>query len=149
MLVTQICFYKVFFMSKSKKDLSLFIKDSLKEKLCLNCGFPNRESDSHCIYCKNSFLREGDFISWVKNTYYIFRWRWQVKQRKNRVDSSLEFFMPNLKLLGYIFIGVMLSTSGLYLLSDALAESSFSSGIMASLFLFYGIFTLKSVLMKK
>ena len=136
-------------MSKPKKDQSLFTTDSLNEKLCLNCGFPNRESDSHCIYCKNSFLREGDLISWVKNTYYIFRWRWQVKQRKNRLDSSLEFFMLNLKLLGYIFIGVMLSASGLYILSDALAESSFSSGIIASLFLFYGIFTLKSVFIKK
>ena len=136
-------------MSKPKKDQSLFTTDSLNEKLCLNCGFPNRESDSHCIYCKNSFFREGDFISWVKNTYYVFRWRWQVKQRKSLMDSSFECLMSNLKLLGYIFIGVMLSTSGLYLLSDALAESSFSSGIMASLFLFYGIFTLKSVFIKK
>ena len=136
-------------MSKPKKDQSLFTTDSLNEKLCLNCGFPNRESDSHCIYCKNSFFREGDFISWVKNTYYVFRWRWQVKQRKSLMDSSFECLMSNLKLLGYIFIGVMLSTSGLYLLSDALAESSFSSGIIASLFLFYGIFTLKSVFIKK
>ena len=136
-------------MSKSKKDPSLFTKDSLNEKLCLNCGFPNRESDSHCIYCKNSFLREGDLISWVKNTYYIFRWRWQVKQRKSRIGSSSESLMPNLKLLGYFFIGVILSISGLYLISDALADSSFSSGIIASLFLFYGIFTLKSVFIKK
>ena len=136
-------------MSKPKKDISLFSKDSLNEKLCLNCGFPNRESDSHCIYCKNSFLREGDLISWVKNTYYIFRWRWQVKQRKSRVDSYSESLMPNLKLLGYFFVGVILSISGLYLISDALADSSFSSGIIASLFLFYGIFTLKSVFIKK
>ena len=136
-------------MSKPKKGLSSFKKDSLNEKLCLNCGFPNRESDSHCIYCKNSFLREGDLISWVKNTYYIFRWRWQVKQRKSRIGSSSESLMPNLKLLGYFFIGVILSISGLYLISDALADSSFSSGIIASLFLFYGIFTLKSVFIKK
>ena len=136
-------------MSKPKKGLSSFKKDSLNEKLCLNCGFPNRESDSHCIYCKNSFLREGDLISWVKNTYYIFRWRWQVKQRKSRMGSSSESLMPNLKRIGYFFVGVILSTSGLYLISDALAESSFSSGIIASLFLFYGIFTLKSVFIKK
>ena len=136
-------------MSKPKKDQSLFTTDSLNEKLCLNCGFPNRESDSHCIYCKKSFFREGDFISWVKNTYYVFRWRWQVKQGRSRIDSSSESLMTNLKLLGYFFVGVMLSTSGLYLFSDALAESSFSSGIIASLFLFYGIFTLKSVFIKK
>ena len=133
-------------MSKPKKDLSLLSKDSLNEKLCLNCGFPNRETDSHCIYCKNSFFREGDFISWVKNTYYIFRWRWQVKQRTSHMDSSSESLIPNLKLLGYFFVGVMFSSSGLYLFSNALAESSFSSGIIASLFLCYGIFTLRSVL---
>ena len=136
-------------MSKPKKDLSLFNKVSLNEKLCLNCGFPNRESDSHCIYCKNPFLREGDFICWVKNTYYILCWRWQVKQRKSRMGSSSESLMRNLKLLGYFFVGVILSTSGLYLFSDALAESSFSSGIIAILFVFYGIFTLKSVFIKK
>ena len=86
-------------MSKPKKDLSLLKKDSLNEKLCLNCGFPNRESDSHCIYCKNAFFREGDFISWIKNTYYIFCWRWEVKQRKNRMESSSKSLMPNLKIL--------------------------------------------------
>ena len=136
-------------MSKSKKDLSLFKNDSLNEKLCLNCGFPNRESDSHCIYCKNAFFREGDFISWVKNTYYIFCWRWEVKQRKNPMESFSKSLIPNLKILGYFFIGVMLSTAGLYLFSDALAASSFSSGIIASLFLCYGIITLKSVFVKK
>jgi hypothetical protein len=136
-------------MSKPKKDLPLFSKDSLNEKICLNCGFPNRESDSHCIYCKSSFHQEGDFISWVKNTYYIFRWRWQLKQRKGGVDSSSESFIPNLKVLGYFFVGVTLSIFGLYLFSDALAESSFSSGIVASLFLCYGIFTLKSIFIKK
>jgi hypothetical protein len=136
-------------MSKSKKDISSFKKDSLNEKLCLNCGFPNRESDSHCIYCKNTFLREGDFISWVKNTYYIFCWRWEVKRQKSRVESSSKSLIPNLKILGYFFIGVMLSSAGLYLFSGALAESSFSSGIIASLFLCYGIITLKSVFIKK
>ena len=136
-------------MSKPKKDISLFSKDSLNEKLCLNCGFPNRESDSHCIYCKNAFFREGDFISWVKNTYYIFCWRWEVKQRKNPMESFSKSLIPNLKILGYFFIGVMLSTAGLYLFSDALAASSFSSGIIASLFLCYGIITLKSVFVKK
>tara|TARA_B110000881_G_C18101871_1_gene283240 strand:- start:1 stop:411 length:411 start_codon:yes stop_codon:yes gene_type:complete len=136
-------------MSKPKKDQSLFTTDSLNEKLCLNCGFPNRESDSHCIYCKNAFFREGDFISWVKNTYYIFCWRWEVKQRKNPMESFSKSLIPNLKILGYFFIGVMLSTAGLYLFSDALAASSFSSGIIASLFLCYGIITLKSVFVKK
>jgi hypothetical protein len=136
-------------MSKPKKGLSSFKKDSRNEKLCLNCGFPNRESDSHCIYCNNAFFREGDFISWVKNTYYIFCWRWEVKQQKSLMESSSKSLIPNLKILGYFFIGVMLSMAGLYLFSDALAESSFSSGIIASLFLCYGIITLKSVFMKK
>jgi hypothetical protein len=136
-------------MSKSKKDLSLFKQNSLNEELCLNCGFPNRKSDSHCIYCKTSFIRDDSFISWAKNTYYIFCWRWQLKQRKLYTDSFLESFIPNLKLLGYFLVGVTLSISGLYLFSNAVAESSFSSGIIASLFLCYGIFTLKSIFIKK
>jgi hypothetical protein len=54
-----------------------------------------------------------------------------------------------LKLLRYFIIGFTLSALGLYLFSEALADSSFSSGLIASLFLFYGVFTLKSLFVKK
>ena len=136
-------------MSKAKKDSALF-HDEINERLCLNCGFPNRKSDRHCIYCRTNLLEGDGVVSWVRKTYYILRWRWQLKQRRDRMDGLLgatQFF--TLKLLGYFIIGFVLSASGVYLFSEALANSSFSSGLVASLFLCYGILTLKSVFVKK
>ena len=135
-------------MSKPKKDSTLF-SGELDGKLCLNCGFPNRKSDRRCMYCKSSLLEEGGLVHWIRETYYILRWRWQLKQRRDRMDSSSGAHLPILRLLGYFIIGLALSASGLYLFSEALADSSFSSGLIASLFLYYGILTLKSLLVKK
>ena len=135
-------------MPKPKKDSTLF-PGELDDKLCLNCGFPNRKSDRHCMYCKSSLLVEEGLVPWIRETYYILRWRWQLKQRRHRIDSPLESSLSTLKLLGYCIIGLTLSTLGLYLFSEALADSSFSSGLIASLFLYYGVLTLKSVFIKK
>ena len=135
-------------MSKPKKD-STFFPGDLDDKLCLSCGFPNRKSDRNCMYCKSSLLEEGGLVSWIRETYYILRWRWQLKQGRHRIDSPSESYLPTLKLLGYCIIGLTLSTLGLYLFSEALADSSFSSGLIASLFLYYGVLTLKSVFIKK
>ena len=136
-------------MSKAKKDSALF-HSKIDEKLCLNCGFPNRKSDRHCIYCRTSLLEEDSLISWAIKTYYILRWRWQLKQRRDRMDglSGATHFLT-FKLIGYFIVGFALSASGVYLFSEALADSSFSSGLVASLFLYYGILTLKSVFLKK
>ena len=135
-------------MSKPKKDSALF-PDELDDRLCLNCGFPNRKSDRRCMYCKSSLLEEGGPVPWLRETYYILRWRWQLKQRRHRIDSPSGTYLPILKLLGYFVVGLTLSALGLYLFSEALADSSFSSGLIASLFLYYGILTLKSVFVKK
>ena len=135
-------------MPKPKKDSTLF-PGELDDKLCLNCGFPNRKSDRHCMYCKSSLLVEEGLVPWIRETYYILRWRWQLKQRRHRIDSPSESSLSTLKLLGYCIIGLTLSSLGLYLFSEALADSSFSSGLIASLFLYYGVLTLKSVFIKK
>mgnify|MGYP001162747652 FL=1 len=135
-------------MSKPKKDSTLFPSE-LDDKLCLNCGFPNRKSDRHCMYCKSSLLEKGGPFPWLRETYYILRWRWQLKQRRHRIDSPSGTYLSILKLLGYFIVGITLSALGLYLFSEALADSSFSSGLIASLFLYYGILTLKSVFVKK
>ena len=148
-----VCWHDIYFlrrvlMSKPKKDSTLS-HSKLNDRLCLNCGFPNRESDRYCMYCKNPLLEEDGLVSWVRKTYYILRWRWQLKQRRDRMDSSSGAHLPILRLLGYFIVGLALSASGLYLFSEALADSSFSSGLIASLFLYYGILTLKSLLVKK
>ena len=135
-------------MPKPEKDSTLF-PGELDDKLCLNCGFPNRKSDRHCMYCKSSLLVEEGLVPWIRETYYILRWRWQLKQGRHRIDSPSESSLSTLKLLGYCIIGLTLSSLGLYLFSEALADSSFSSGLIASLFLYYGVLTLKSVFIKK
>jgi len=135
-------------MFKPKKKSTLFRRE-LDERLCLNCGFPSRKSDSHCMYCKSSLLNEDGLISWIRNTYYVFRWRWQLKQRRDLIDSPSGTHFPNFRFLGYFIFGVTFSMLGLYLFSEALADSSLSSGLIASLFLYYGILTLKSIFTKK
>ena len=135
-------------MAKPKKEpTSLYRK--LDNRLCLNCGFPNRESDRHCMYCKTSLLEEVGLIPWIRQTYYILCWRWQLKQRREAIDGFPRTYLPLLRLLGYFVVGLVLSASGLYLFSTALNENSFSSGLIAALFLCYGVFTLKSVFVKK
>ena len=136
-------------MSKAKKDSALLHSEN-DEKLCLNCGFPNRKLDRHCMYCRTSLLEGDDLVSWARKTYYILRWRWQLKQRRDHMDGLLgATHFLTLKFLGYFIVGFILSASGVYLFSEALADSSFSSGLVASLFLCYGILTLKSVFVKK
>ena len=136
-------------MSKAKKDSALF-HGEIDERLCLNCGFPNRKSDRHCMYCRSSLLEGDGLVSWARKTYYILRWRWQLKQRRARMGglSGVAHYLT-LKFLGYFIVGFTLSALGLYLFSEALDDSSFSSGLFASLFLCYGILTLKSVFVKK
>lgn len=101
-------------MSKPKKDSTLF-HSKLNDRLCLNCGFPNRESDRHCMYCKNPLLEEDGLVSWVRKTYYILRWRWQLKQRRDRMDSLSGAHLPILRLLGYFIIGLAMSSRNGYL----------------------------------
>ena len=134
-------------MEKPKKEPAL-LRHKLETKLCLNCGFPNRESDKSCMYCKTSMLEEPGLIPWIRQTYYILRWRRQLKQRRENVGGTSGSNLPPLNLLGYFIIGAILCGAGLYLFASAIAENSFSSGLIAVLLLFYGIFTLKSLFVK-
>jgi len=136
------------FMDKPKKEPAL-LHHKPETRLCLNCGFPNRDSDKRCMYCKSSMVEDAGLISWVRQTYYILRWRWQLKQRREKADIAPKSHLPFLKLLGYFSVGAILSGVGLYWFSSALNEKSFSSGLVAVLFLSYGIFTLRSLFTKK
>ena len=135
-------------MSKPKKD-SMLPRGELGDRLCLNCGFPNRKSDRHCMYCRNSLLEKGGFFSWIKETYYILRWRWQLKHRRDLIDGQSRDYLGVLKYLGYFIVGIALSSTGLYLFSEAVAQGSFSSGLVASLFLYYGVLSLKLLFLSK
>ena len=135
-------------MDRPKKEPPLSHQRS-EPKLCLNCGFPNRESDKRCMYCNTSVLEGQGLFSWVRQTYYILRWRRQLKQRRGKVDVTFGSNLPPLNLLGYFVVGAILCGAGLYLFASAVAGNSFSSGLIAVLLLFYGIFTLKSLFIEK
>jgi hypothetical protein len=118
-------------------------------KLCLNCGFPNRTSDKLCMYCKTNLFDETGLLSWIRQTCLIIRWRWQLKERRDKKNGFFQSYLPILKISGYFVIGLLLFVAGLYFVSTGLTDSSFSSGLIGMLFLFYGFFTLKSVFIRR
>ncbi len=136
-------------MDKPKKEPALLHRKP-EIRLCLNCGFPNRDSDKNCMYCRTSVVEDTGLISWARQTYYILRWRWQLRQRRAKADTtSPRGHLRFLNLFGFFIIGAILSGVGLYWFSTAVAENSFSSGLVAILFLSYGIVTLRSLLTRK
>ncbi len=135
-------------MDKPKKE-PILISHRQDYRLCLNCGFPNRNSDAHCMYCNAGLVEETGLFSWVKQTYYILRWRWQLKQHREKRHSSGQERLPLWKGASFFLLGAGLSATGVYLFALALAEKSFSNGLMSVLFFFYGFFTIKTLLSKK
>jgi hypothetical protein len=129
---------------ENKETLSNQDEDS---KLCLNCGFPNRLTDTYCMYCKTSLVEDGGFFAWIRQTYYILKWRWQLKQKRNDIEKSNRITL--LKASGYFLLGAFLSGVGVYVFSQAVSTHSFSRGLIAVLFLCYGIFTLKTLFSQK
>lgn len=133
-------------MDKPRKD-PILLNERHDYKLCLNCGFPNRNGDSSCMYCDTSLVEDKGIVSWLKQSYYILRWRWQLKQRRNNLRYASQ--VPLLKGVGFFFLGALITGIGAYLLSMAVSERSFSNSLIAVLFLFYGFFTIKTILFRK
>jgi hypothetical protein len=132
-------------MDKPKKETLL--NQNPDSKICLNCGFPNRATDSNCMYCQTSLKSDSGLISWCRQTYYILRWRWELKQ--NRETEHTPDRMSIFKAVGFFLVGAVLSGVGLFLFTEAVSNNSFSKGLIAILFLFYGVFTLKNLFVKK
>ena len=86
-------------------------------------------------------------LTWFRQTYYILRWRWQLKQKREKVSRSDR--MSFLKGIGFFLLGAVLSGVGVFLFTEAVSKNSFSKGLIAILFLFYGVFTLKGLFSKK
>lgn len=133
-------------MDKPKKE-PIALRHKQEHKLCLNCGFPNRPSDTRCMYCNASIAEDKGLISWLRHTYYVLRWRWQLKYKRENLDHR-----PRKKVfsfVGYFMIGLVLTLAGAYFFITSLADSSFSSGLIAALLLLYGFFTFKSLFSQK
>lgn len=134
-------------MDKPKKEPIALRSEQQNHRLCLNCGFPNRQADTKCMYCQTSLVEDAGLISWVRQTYYILRWRWQLKQKRenlNRTPRSSLF-----KAMGYFSIGLVLSVAGIYFFTSSISENSFSSAIVALLLICYGFFTFRFLFWKK
>jgi len=134
-------------MDKPKKD-PILLNQRQDYKLCLNCGFPNRQGDSNCLYCDSSLIEDTGLVSWLRQTYYILRWRWQLKRRRERLKKPAAGFNL-LKSAGFFLVGALLSGVGLYVFTMAVQDRSFTSGLIAVLFFVYGFFTLRYLFMKK
>lgn len=133
-------------MDKPKKE-PIALRHQQEQKLCLNCGFPNRLSDTRCMYCNASISEDKGLIAWFRHTYYVLRWRWQLKHKRENLNHQ-----PRQKVfsfVGYFMIGLVLTLAGAYFFITSLTESSFTSGLIAALLLLYGFFTFKSLFFQK
>lgn len=130
-------------MDDPKKE-PITLSGNQESKLCLNCGFPNRNTDIQCMYCRTSLIEDNGLISWVRQTYYILRWRWQIKQKRQGVEKTA-YKRPFYRTAGYFFLGLVLSGAGVFVFTSAISQNSFSSGLIAFFLIGYGVFTLKTL----
>ena len=128
-----------------KEPIAISGKQDLK--LCLNCGFPNRNTDNRCMYCQTSLNEDDGLLNWIRQTYYVLKWRRQLKQKQvkvNRPDSNKPFY----RTAGYFFLGLILSGAGIFVFTSAVGQNSFSSSLIAFFLTGYGILTLKNLISK-
>ena len=134
-------------MDDPKKE-PIILSANRDTKLCLNCGFPNRNSDSQCMYCRTSLIEDGGLINWVRQTYFILKWRWQLKQKRDGIGKPVAK-TPFYRTAGYFFLGLILSGAGFFVFTSAVAQNSFSNGLIALLLIGYGFFTLRILVINK
>ena len=131
-------------MDRPKKE-PVTLKQSQDTKLCLNCGFPNRNTDSQCMYCRSSLIEDSGLFNWVRQTYYILRWRWPLQQTRDHLESQT----PVYRSFGFFVLGLVLSGVGIFVFTTAMSQNSFSSGLIALLLMGYGVVTLKTLFSNK
>jgi hypothetical protein len=125
-------------MDKPKKE-TVTLNQRQNNKLCLNCGFPNRNTDSQCMYCRTSLSEDSGLFNWIRQTYLILCWRWELKQKRDSLGTRPPFYRS----FSYFILGLILSSVGIFVFTSAMNQNSFSSGLVALLLIGYGIITLK------
>lgn len=131
-------------MDKPKKEPAI-LNQSQNSKLCLNCGFPNRKTDSQCMYCRTSLIADNGLFNWLCQAYYILRWRLELRQKRD----SLKRKLPIYRSFGFFVLGVTLSAIGIFVFISSVSQNSFSNGLIAILLLGYGLVTLKKLLVSE
>jgi hypothetical protein len=131
-------------MDKPKEEpVTLYQRQD--NKLCLKCGFPNRNSDNQCMYCRTSLIEDSGFFNWILQTYYILRWRWQLKKKRESLESKPKIYRS----FSCFTLGVALSSVGIFLFASAMNQNSFSNGLIALLLIGYGLVTLRALFFSK
>ena len=130
-------------MDKPNKKEPIALHHRQEQKLCLNCGFPNRPSDTYCMYCNASVAEKKGLVAWLRNTYYALRWRWQLKQKRENIGHQPQ--KKIFRFFGYFMIGLILTLAGAYFAFTSVTQNSFTNALIATLLLLYGIFTFKSL----
>ena len=133
-------------MDKPRKE-PIALRNRQDYRLCLNCGFPNRQSDTHCMYCNTSLVEDTGFFSWLRQSYYILRWRYQIRQKRENLKSGGG--MSWMRGLGFFSLGILLSFAGVYVFTLSITEHSFTRSLIALVLLGYGFFTLRSLFSRK
>ena len=123
-----------------------FLNGDTETKLCLECGFPNRNTDSSCMYCRNSLVPATGLGSWFRQTYLAIKWRWELKQKRHGISPSARRSI--LSTISYFIAGFLLTIGGVFLLVNAVSSHSFSDGMISLLFLLYGGNILKTLLIR-
>jgi hypothetical protein len=131
-------------MMDDHKNEPVFLNGDTEAKLCLQCGFPNRNTDSACMYCRNSLIAATGLISWFRQTCLVLKWRWELKQKKHGLIPSARRSV--FSIMCYFIAGFLLTAGGVLLLVGAVSNHSFSDGLISVLFLLYGGNVLKTIL---
>lgn len=125
---------------QSKEQISLNKREDFN--LCLNCGFPNHNSVTRCMYCNTNITKSNGIFSWFRQIFLILKLRWELKKEGPKDENPLLLF---LKKLGYLILGMGFSGFGFYLFIDSISSNSFSTALISILLLLYGFFTLKNL----
>ena len=99
------------------------------------------------MFCHASVVEDTGFLSWLRHTYYVLRWRWQLKHRRENLDRRPQ--KKIFRFLGYFFIGLVLTLAGAYFFYSSLEDHSFSHALIAAFLLLYGFFTFRSIFARK
>ena len=134
-------------MDDPKKE-PITLSGNRDTKLCLICGFPNRNSDIKCMYCRTSLIEDSGLINWIRQTYFILKWRWQFKKKRDGIEKPVSK-TPFYRTAGYFFLGLVLSGIGFFVFTGAVGQNSFSSVLIALLLIGYGFFTIKTLIINK
>ena len=97
------------------------------------------------MYCRTSLVEDNGLFNWIRQTYYVLRWRWQLKQKRDNLESKT----PVYRSFGFFVLGVVLSGVGIFVFTTAMSQNSFSSGLIALLLIGYGAVTLKTLFSSK